>query len=233
MGIQEKIDSYFVLCCQSTGAANFKGIAKIFWPILDNSVSLVDLSGVYTLSSGDNSPNGIDITQFSEFFHGLARLKYPFETNYCAKMVECMESTRALTFSNDIKLFMKCMDKDVTRVLLNFDYLLRRAFSSFAGQSIRLGAGLSWEEVKQLSIGMEVDGFTAFASAYSLVPGTLSLQVCNYHMPFLYLILLTLQSAHNNAAMCKRSKDNRIAFSIACWFERRKRSFAFSTGELF
>jgi hypothetical protein len=37
---------------------------------------------------------------------------------------------------------------------------------------------LTWDEVKRLSVGMEVDGFVAFAGAHSLIPGSMSLTQC-------------------------------------------------------
>ena len=67
------------------------------------------------------------------------------------------------------------------RVLLKFDMPLRRAFSNFAGRDITVGGGLTWDEVKRLNIGMEIEGFTSFAGAHSLIPSSLSMQVTKQH----------------------------------------------------
>ena len=177
MGIQEKIDEVYVLCSQNSNAATFRGIAKVFWPILDNSTSLIDLAGVYTVSATSESPPGLNITSFGEFFHGIAKVKFPNFGNYCEKLLEDIQKSRKVAIQVDNPIFTKAMDRDVCRVLLAFDFSLRRAFSNFAGDSVKVGGGLSWEEVKRLSIGMEINGFTAFAGAFNLIPEALNIQV--------------------------------------------------------
>lgn len=155
MKLQEKIDSLFVQCSHSQGVATFYGILRILWPLLNNSVSLVDISGVYMVSSQDSSA-GLDITQFSEFFQGIARVKYPFESDFCEKFLHDLQSAKSVKVWNDAPIFMKSMDKEVTRLFLSYDFLLRRIFCTYSGPSIKVGAGASWDEVKRLSIGMDV-----------------------------------------------------------------------------
>eukprot|EP00607_Mallomonas_marina_P006689 CAMPEP_0182438286 /NCGR_PEP_ID=MMETSP1167-20130531/85652_1 /TAXON_ID=2988 /ORGANISM="Mallomonas Sp, Strain CCMP3275" /LENGTH=451 /DNA_ID=CAMNT_0024631567 /DNA_START=554 /DNA_END=1906 /DNA_ORIENTATION=+ len=55
---------------------------------------------------------------------------------------------------------------------------LRRVFSNFAGRDITVGGGLTWDEVKRMNIGMEVEGFVVFAGAHSLIPSCLTTQQC-------------------------------------------------------
>eukprot|EP01033_Poteriospumella_lacustris_P004935 gene4935-3529_t len=69
-------------------------------------------------------------------------------------------------------------DKNAIRVLLKYDLPLRRAFSTFCAQAIRVGSSVSWDEVKSLSLGMELDGFLSFCGAYNIIPQNLSAQQC-------------------------------------------------------
>jgi hypothetical protein len=39
---------------------------------------------------------------------------------------------------------------------LKYDLPLRRAFSAFAGRGVKVGGGLTWDEVKRMGIGMDV-----------------------------------------------------------------------------
>ena len=95
MGLQESIDEVYVACSQGSGSATFRGITKVFWPILDNSVSLIDLAGVFTVSVPD-SATGLNITLFGEFFHGISRIKFPNHANYCESLIELIKTTKNL-----------------------------------------------------------------------------------------------------------------------------------------
>lgn len=178
MVLQDDIDEVYVACSQGAGCATFRGIAKVFWPILDNSISLIDLAGVFTVSVPDSAP-GLNIALFGEFFHGVSRIKFPNHVNYCEKLIELIKSTKQMTVLTDNPIFIKAIDREVTRVLLTFDFPLRRAFSNFAGESVKVGGGLSWEEVKKLSVGMEIEGLIAFAGAYNLIPASMNIQQCD------------------------------------------------------
>ena len=70
------------------------------------------------------------------------------------------------------------MDKNIVRILLKYDLPIKRAYSNFCGQSVRVGGKLNWEEVKSMSIGMEMDGFVSFAGVYSVIPQYLSTELC-------------------------------------------------------
>ena len=176
--LQEKIDEVYVLCSQNIGAATFKGITKIFWPILDNGVSLIDLASIFTISAQDNM-SGLNINLFGEFFHGVARVKFPNVTNFCEKLLEELQKAKKVNAMYDNPVFSKCMDRAVTNILLTFDFPLRRAFSNYAGESVKVGGGLSWDEVKRLSVGMEIAGFMAFAGAFNVIPHSLNIQQCD------------------------------------------------------
>ena len=43
---------------------------------------------------------------------------------------------------------------------------------------VTVGGGLSWEEVKSRSIGMEADGYASFAASFGLIPQYMNIQQC-------------------------------------------------------
>lgn len=175
---QEKIDEVFVQCSNKSesaaGTADFTGISSIFWPILDNSLSLVDLAGVFAIAGSQNSK--IDLILFSEFFNGVARVKSPTGSDYREKLLDNFASIKSMKIQveSSSSSFTKAMDRNVIKVLLKFDISLRRTFCSFAGKNISVGGSLTWDEVKKKSISMELDGFVALCTFYSVVPGSLS-----------------------------------------------------------
>jgi len=117
---------------------------------------------------------------FPDFIKALARVKYPIDADYCEKFVnDILEATKEKSSSISESLtFSMTMDRNVMRTLLKFDIPVRRAFSHFCGQSVRVGGRLNWDEIKAMSIGMEVDGFIAFAGEYSIIPRFLSTDDC-------------------------------------------------------
>jgi len=151
----------------------FPEVAKYFWPVLDNRVTLCDLSGIFTIAN----PKGLDhldISLFKEFVDSFSRVKYPDDDNHLEKLVDDLIDARTLNYECNNSTFRLAMNKVVMRVLLKFDLPLRRVFAAFAGR----GGGITWEEVKTMSVGMDIEGFNSFAAAFSLVPSSLSVQRC-------------------------------------------------------
>jgi len=175
-----KIDEVFLKCTSSSGdgSADLKTVLQHIWPILDNKVSMVDIAGVFTMCVPGNGNENLDLITFAEFFNGIARVKYSSGADYCEKLLAELEDSKGIKIKSDQPVFQMVSDKAVIRSLLKYDLVLRRAFSSFAGQNINIGGGLLWEEVQKLSIGMEVSGFTSFAGAHNLIPNVLSLNKC-------------------------------------------------------
>lgn len=177
--LQEKIDEIFLNASSSSsspaGTCDFRSVATTFWPILDNSISLVDIAGVFAMTG---SADAIDSSLFSEFFSGIARVKYPSGTEFKEKLLDDLHNAKEIKILSDTPSFVKAMDRSVIKVLLKFDLPLRRCFSSFAGQAVNIGGGFTWEEVKRLSVGMEIEGIVAFASSHSLIPSSLTTQQC-------------------------------------------------------
>ena len=173
----ERVDDVFVQCSaksdSATGCCDFRGVVVVFWSILDNTLSLIDIAGVYAVTTPGDT---LDASVFVDFFSGISRLKFPSGTEYKEKMLDLLRDSKPLPSSANSTLFGKIMDKNVMKLLLKFDLPLRRCFGSFAGKNISFGGNLTWEEVKKNSIGMEIDGFIAFSSFYSIVPAHLSVQ---------------------------------------------------------
>lgn len=184
MKLQDKIDEIFTICSSSSsiGTADFKSICRHFWYHLDNSVTIVDLAGVFTVCIPSNGAEVLTIDIFPDFIKALARVKYPVDSDYCEKFVmDVLENMKDSNKNNSVSeslTFSLVMDRHVMRTLLKFDIPIRRAFSHFCGQSVRVGGRLNWEEIRSLSIGMEVDGFVAFAGEYSLIPTQMSTDQC-------------------------------------------------------
>jgi len=175
-----EINEIFAICTSgSRDFVDFPNLIKYFWPLLDNTVSFVDIYGVYTVSSQEGTNNdNLDAKLFEEFFIALAKMKYPNITNSYTNLIEDFHKSRQLKIVFEIKAFTKMLDKNVVRQLLKYDIPLRRSFSFFAGQSVTVGGGLTWDEVKSKSVGMEADGYASFAASFGLIPHYMNIQQC-------------------------------------------------------
>jgi hypothetical protein len=104
-------------------------------------------------------------------------MRYPTNPEFCNLVLDEVRGSKNLRTNTDNPFFSSIMDKNVVRILLKYDLPIRRAYSNFCGQSVRVGGILNWDEVKNLSIGMELDGFISFAGSCSLIPEHVSTQV--------------------------------------------------------
>jgi hypothetical protein len=179
----DRIDEQFQAACGPNGVTDIKSAFKLLWPTLTNSVSAVDLAGVFSISIPSNNPvEALSRELFHDFFKAYARLKFSSGADYAEKLLDELRQTKnqqkaSNQLNPDTNLIYSIADKNVIRVLLKYDLQLRRAFSAFCGQAVRIGGMVSWEEVKNLSLGMELDGLLSLAGAYSLVPQHFSSQV--------------------------------------------------------
>lgn len=156
MLLEEKIHDLFLSCSGSNGTADFRSISKVLWTCLNNAVSIVDLAGVFTVSVPGNGIEMLNHDLFAEFIKAFARLRYPTNPDFCNLVLDEIRSAKGLRANTETPFFAAIMDKNVLRILLKYDLALRRAYSNFCGQSVRVGGILNWDEVKNLSIGMEV-----------------------------------------------------------------------------
>lgn len=151
-----KVEELFLQCSSATGTADFFSLAKLFWPILDNKISIVDLAGMFAMAIPAHvQTDSLDAGLFIDVFNAIAKLKYPTGKENGDKLLEDLKNGRHLILPEH-SFFEKCMEKNVIRSLLRFDIPLRRCYCNFAGKAVSIGGGVTWEEVKRLNLGMEV-----------------------------------------------------------------------------
>ena len=174
-----QLDEIFSTCTNgSRDSVDFPMLMRCFWPLLDNVVSVVDIFNVFTVACQDVSDASLNITLFEEFFIAFAKMKYSGSPDSFTNMIDDFRKAKSVKIIFDIKAFSKMLDKNVIRQLLKYDLPLRRSFSFFAGHGVTVGGGLSWEEVKSRSIGMEADGYASFAASFGLIPQYMNIQQC-------------------------------------------------------
>ena len=158
MKIHEKIEEIFGLCnsLSGIGAADFRSICKTFWLCLNNSVTFVDLAGVFAVSIPPTGMEILTLELFSDFFKAFARIKFPTDNNHAEKLYEEIKNAKHIRIPAESLTFPLSINRNVIRVLLKYDIPIKRAYSTFCGQSVRVGGRLNWDEAKKMSIGMEV-----------------------------------------------------------------------------
>jgi tetratricopeptide (TPR) repeat protein len=145
--------------------------------MLDNSLSILDLAGLFTLAcSGKDLSDTLEIAQFAEFLNGAGKVKYPVGGDFVERLLTELRDSKQMKISAADGYLGKIFEKNLIKMLLKYDFSLKRVFSTFAGKNIRLGAGLSWQEVKAKAIGMEIDGFISFAGSYGIAPNMCNTQ---------------------------------------------------------
>jgi len=163
MKLSEKIDEVFHAYCGPNGTIELRSIFKLFWPTLQNSVSIVDLAGLYTVSiPSTNVTETLTLDLFHSFFRAFARLKFSTGADFCERLLEEIKSVQGIRKQFETGILNSLADKNVIRTLLKYDLQLRRAFSTFSGQAVRIGGMVSWDEVKNLGLGMEVRNLLLF-----------------------------------------------------------------------
>lgn len=155
--VTERIDEIFQSQSGVSGVVDLRGVFRLFWGTLTNGCSLVDLAGVYAISIPTSS-NAESLTHdlFQDFFRAFARLKYPSGADHCERLLDEVQITLKMSKGNTSidashSVLLSAADKQVMRVLLKYDLPLRRAFSTFCGQAIRVGAVVTWDEVSRKS----------------------------------------------------------------------------------
>ena len=117
MPIQEKVEEIFALCAVgSNSVLYFPEVAQIFWPILDNHLTLCDLSGIFAVAN----PRGLDhldLPLFREFLNSISRIKYPTEANHLGLVVEDLIRARSIKYHAENSTFKDSMDTNVMRYM--------------------------------------------------------------------------------------------------------------------
>lgn len=157
--VKEKIEELFSVTSGSFGSVDFRNVCKLLWTSLNNSVSLVDLSGMFMVSVPNGGAETLSNDLFMDFFKAFSRIKFPSGTDFCEKLLEEIRNSKSLKVSSELPAFGLMMEKNAIRVLLKFDLPVRKAYSNFCGQQVRVGGVLSWDEVRSMQIGMEVSTY--------------------------------------------------------------------------
>jgi hypothetical protein len=157
MKLLERIDELFHAYCGPNGTLDLRSTMKLFWPTLQNSCSMVDLAGLFSVTiPSTNVSETLTVELFQNFFRAFARLKFPTGADFCERLIEELKSVQGNRKQYENGILNQLAEKNVIRILLKYDLQLRRAFSMFSGQAVRIGGVVSWDEVKNLGLGMEV-----------------------------------------------------------------------------
>lgn len=157
MKLVDRIEEIYNQCCGPNGSVELRTVFKLLWPSLSNQVSVVDLAGIYAVSIPSTSTLEVLTKEiFPDFFRAFARLRFPSGHDFVEKMVEEVGTVRSTRILAEGGAVAQIADKQLVRVLLKYDLPLRKVFSVFSAQGMRTGGLVSWEEVRQLSLGMEV-----------------------------------------------------------------------------
>lgn len=157
---QLKIEDIFERCSDKKTVkkqADFVSTVKALWTSLDNFLTLVDLAGVWAITVSSIDDDRLDFGAFSDFFNGISKLKYP-STNgdeFCQLLINDMSFAEKNTCPLNFSDFERKCDRSIIHELFRVDAALKKAFASFAVDSITDGTFMS-EEVKRRSLGIEV-----------------------------------------------------------------------------
>ena len=116
-----------------------------------------------------NGAEVLTIDIFPDFVKALSRVKYPTDSDYYEKFVSDVLDTNKEKTIIDSLTFTSIMERNVMRTLLKYDIPIRRAYSYFCGQSVRVGGRLNWDEIKSMSIGMEVRAISIHSMTYCYI----------------------------------------------------------------
>lgn len=158
----DRIDQVFTRCRDTKVpkyVATFVSTTKVFWRTLNNSLSLVDLSGIWmiTVSTGDDE--NLNGKVFTDFFCGIAMIKHPSLSicDCCEMLLEDLNVETNLSESLNSALFEKAVDKSAIHELFKCEAVLKKAYLTFAADTLdNVDGGITWEEVTKLSVTMEV-----------------------------------------------------------------------------
>ncbi len=91
----DKIDEYFQLACGSNGCVDLKAAFKLLWSTLNNSVSAVDLAGVFSISIPSNNPvEALSRDLFHDFLRAYSRLKFPSGGDFVERILEDLRQSK-------------------------------------------------------------------------------------------------------------------------------------------
>ena len=68
--LADKVDELFKHC-SNHAVVDFRSICKVFWTTLDNSLSIIDLAGIFALSVSGSKSEALDTELFLQFLNGV------------------------------------------------------------------------------------------------------------------------------------------------------------------
>jgi hypothetical protein len=156
---QLKIHDIFERCCDKKTVrkqADFISTVKALWTSLDNCLSLVDLAGVWAITATSADDDKLDFGSFSDFLNGISKLKYPTNGDeFCQTFIDDVNSAEGRKCQLNFFDLESALDRSTIHELFKVDAVLKKTFSSFAGDSIP-DVTFIWDEVKRRSLGIEV-----------------------------------------------------------------------------
>lgn len=177
--IKTTLEDIFICCCGSKTSADLPSIIKFLWPVLNNSLTLVEICGMHWIAVSTSSDDTYDNLQtFSDFMNSIASIKYPIAKDSLSRLLSDFNNGRGLMGRIDSSIFAMLCDKDVMKSFLEYDNSLRHAFSTFCAKGLKLTSNINWSEMKKECLGMNDQQFLAFADAYNMIPNILTKSEC-------------------------------------------------------
>lgn len=156
---QLKVQDIFERCCDKKSVkkyADFISTVKALWTSLDNCLSLVDLAGVWAITISSVDDDRLDFEAFSDFLHGVSKLKYPTNGDeFCQTFIDDVNFAQGRICQLNFFDLKSVLDRSAIHEIFKVDAVLKKVFSSFAGDSVP-DVTFAWEEVKRQSLGIEV-----------------------------------------------------------------------------
>ena len=158
----DRIDQVFARCRDikaSKNVATFICTAKTFWRTLNNSLSLVDLSGIWTITVSSEDDEGLDTKIFLDFFCAVARLKYPAlsKSDCCEMLLRDLDIETNFPDSINSPIFEMAVNRSAIHELFKRESDLKKAFIIFTSDRCdNPDEGNTWEAVGRLSLTIEV-----------------------------------------------------------------------------
>jgi tetratricopeptide (TPR) repeat protein len=174
----EDIRQIFVICCENKTSANFESIARIFWSVLGNSFSFTDLARIYAAVQSAQLEPSLDEIAFKQFLHQCASAKYPAARDSLKSFIDDLKVIKVLRSDRGLLLFAKLCNLSLLHCLIECESDLRLLFSSYSARGMRLSSAISWKEVVQQNLGIDLTKYMSFCVDHGVIPKRIRHQDC-------------------------------------------------------
>ena len=172
--IKSVLNDIFVCCCGNEKTTPLSSILKLFWPILNNSLTLTELCGMHLAHNTDT----YDSQLFELYIRKLASIKYPVSKDSLRRFLDEFKTGRSLISLTETTIFSFINDKDVITSFIEFDPIWRHMFSAYCYKDSKAIEAIGWNEVKQQSLGLSMQQFISLAESHGMSPLILSRSEC-------------------------------------------------------